>query len=214
LIQSQIIDLEVVESIFEAAKTIFKQYPACKPSSTALAALEELRKADYSTLGMAMRYNTEHAIADLSETSNITAADLFAAMAAVLSGEKTGVPSMHSRQIRLRFLKKLAKVWLQGGLKPSRVIHPERPAYKSSFHRYADLILTAMAEPWAKRHSDGAVLETLRRDLWVAHSRPPVELRPHISAGLRRADREWLIVDEYLRDALRGAIQISDCKIP
>jgi hypothetical protein len=63
-----------------------------------------------------------------------------------------------------------------------------------------------MAEPWAKRHSAKPLLDTIRKDLWVAHRSLPAELRPHVSAALRRVDREWMIVDDDLRDALPGVI--------
>jgi hypothetical protein len=199
---SPIIDLEIVESIFDAAKIAFEGHPPCEPSSVALASLEKLRQADYATLGMALRQNVERAIAALPVATSAAAANVFATIAATVNSENTEAANMRARPLRLRFLVELAEVWRQGGLKPSRALHPEKRAYKSCFHRYAELVLTAMAEPWAERHSNGAVLDTLREDLRVAHARLPAALRPQISAALRRADREWLIADEYLRDAL------------
>ena len=164
---------------------------------------------------MALRRKTEVAIADLSATADATAADVFATMGAVLGSEKIESYNMrNSKLLRTHYVARLAEVWRQAGLSPSRATHPENLSYKSSFHRYTELVLTGMAEPWAKRHNGEVVLKTLREDIRRAHADLPGEIRSSVSAALRRADHEWLIADEYLKEALRSAIQISDCKVP
>ena len=79
----------------------------------------------------------------------------------------------NSKLLRTHYVARLAEVWRQAGLSPSRATHPENLSYKSSFHRYTELVLTGMAEPWAKRHNGEVVLKTLREDIRRAHADLP-----------------------------------------
>jgi hypothetical protein len=202
LFRNNVIDLEVVESILETARITFERKLSCESAITALASLENVGKEDFSILGMSARHNVEKTLGELSISKSATAADVFAAMAAVLRRENSSRLNMHSRSTRKGYISQLAEVWRQGGLQPSRAIHPENPRYKSRFHRYAELVLTTMAEPWAKRHNGDVVLDTLRMDIWRAHANLPGDIRPGVSATLRRSDHEWLIADEYLKASI------------
>ena len=51
------------------------------------------------------------------------------------------------------YVSALARLWKAAGLYPARAYREGDWPYKSKFHRYSDLILTAVAEPWAERHS-------------------------------------------------------------
>jgi len=202
VIRNDVIDLEVVESILEATRIAFQRKPGCNSSITALATLEKVGKEDFAILGMPARHNVENALGELSALTNATAADVFATMATVLGRENTRQLNMRSRGTRTCYVSRLAEVWRQGGLRASRATHPENPLYKSRFHRYAELVLTAMAEPWAKRHNGNAFLDTLRRDIRRAHAKLPGDVRAGVSATLRRPDQEWLIADEYLKGSI------------
>ena len=56
--------------------------------------------------------------------------------------------------------------------------------YKSKFHRYSDLILTAVAEPWAQRHSGD--LDHMRRRTYKAWAGMPREYKPALRSRHRR----------------------------
>ena len=199
LFRNNVIDLEAVELILETTRTTLERKPSCESAITAAASLENVGKEDFSILGMSARLNVEKTLGELSISKSATAADVFAAMAAVLRRESSCRLNMHSHSSRTRYISQLAEVWRRGGLQPSRASHPANPLYKSRFHRYAELILTAMAEPWAKRHNGDVVLDTLRMDIRRAHAKLPGDVRPKVSAALRRSDHEWLIADEYLK---------------
>ncbi len=90
----------------------------------------------------------------------------------------------------------LAEIWQQAGLTPSRAIAYLDDSYRSRFHRFAELILTAMAAPWALQHN--------RRN-WSDEREP--------WKAMQRADYHWLVSDDYVRGVLRQ-IQILVQKTP
>jgi hypothetical protein len=73
------------------------------------------------------------------------------------------------------------------------------PTYKSRFHRFAELVLTEVVEPNARRHLDCS--EALRQEIRKAHTRLPAEIRPSVSSAGRRMDYEWLITDRDVKHA-------------
>ena len=68
-----------------------------------------------------------------------------------------------------------------------------------------DLVLTAMIEPWARRHDDN--LNEVGRKIRKAYAVIPQELRSAIRPGLNRSDTEWLVSEDHLKKALRLAAQ-------
>jgi hypothetical protein len=95
----------------------------------------------------------------------------------------------------------LGAIWRGVGLKPSRARNPLNPKYRSRFHRFAELILTEMMEPWTLRHDDN--LDELRDKIRRRHAQLPEALRRSVSLGLRRADTEWLISEDHVRRAIQ-----------
>jgi hypothetical protein len=122
------------------------------------------------------------------------------------SGGRTETLSSQSAKSLTDYCCALAVIWRGAGLKPTRARHPYNPAYRSRFHRFADLILTEMMEPWALRHDEN--LDELRDKIRRRHAQLPEALRPLVSSGLRRADNEWLISEDHVRRAIqRSAIK-------
>jgi hypothetical protein len=95
----------------------------------------------------------------------------------------------------------VADVWRRAGLRPSRARHPADPSYRSRFHRFVDLVLTEMVEPWARRH-DGS-LDAVRQQTRLAHDKLHPEFRSIASPTLKRADVEWLVSSDHIAKALR-----------
>ena len=79
----------------------------------------------------------------------------------------------------------LALLWKAAGLYPGRAYREDDPSYKSKFQRYSDLILTAVAEPWAQRHSS---------ELDHTLPQPSPALAPFAA---------WLISEHILRKGMR-----------
>lgn len=158
LIQESVIDLEVIESIFEASRAIFDEFADIKSSRTALTAFCELRAAPFSTLGMALRREAESAIAGLAAASSATgreatASDVFATVAAVLEGDTRAGLNTLSGKLISRYVAELAEIWRRAGLKPSRAIGFLNTEYRAKFHRFSELVLRAMADnSRAERH--------------------------------------------------------------
>lgn len=138
---------------------------------------EQLRKIEERRTGQICNANVEH------------------------SGGRSETLSSQSAKFLTDYCSALAVIWRGAGLKPSRARHPYNPAYRSRFHRFADLILTEMMEPWALRHDDN--LDELRDKIRRRHAQLPEVLRPLVSSGLRRADYEWLISEDHVRRAIQ-----------
>ena len=201
IIQVAIVDLEVVESIFDATTALFKETLADKPSAAPLPSLRRLR-IDFSTLGMRLQLKIQDAIAEIALTSGAkdqdATFDVFAKIAAVIRDEGITKTSFQmSAGLITRYVTAVAAIWQQAGLRPSRVTKSLDPADKSKFHRFAELVLTEMLEPWAGRHRRD--LETRRQQIQRAHAALPIEIRPWVSSALKRADCEWLISDECVK---------------
>jgi hypothetical protein len=204
LLQEPQIDLEVMDLFFATTTKIFEEFSTVESSCVALRSLKDLERAGFSTLGMALGQKLEHAIAGFVATSSTkhqaTAANAFAAMAAVLDSEEIARTHTQNGKLIIRYVTELARIWQDASLKPSRARDPYKPAYKSRFHRYADLVLTGMVEPRALRHD--ANVDEHRREIRRRHAELPADLR-WVNPALRRADREWLISEDHIRRALQ-----------
>ena len=134
LIQEPIVDLEVIESIFSAAKATFEEFPTCESCRTALKSLCALQIADFSTLGMTLRRQSEQAITRLTMTSETKrhsrTADVFAALSAVLSSKKSPKINTQTHELLTLYVTQLVTIWRQAGLKPSRASNSADSAYR------------------------------------------------------------------------------------
>jgi hypothetical protein len=212
VIRENTIDLEVIDAIFDAAVAAFREFPKVEPSRTALREMCGMApdhdrivmiKSEYVAVGKTYQRKAEDAIAALAKLSShqASASDVFNALASVLHSDKTTHPNAQIFDLIVDYVAEIATIWRQAGLRPSRARHPEDPTYRSKFHRFVDLVLTAMTEPWARRHIVNA--DDTRRQARLVHSRLPDENRRIASAAPRRADANWLVSDDNVKKALR-----------
>jgi hypothetical protein len=122
---------------------------------------------------------------------------VFDALVAGLENKPTSNPDPAT--LISNYVSALALLWKAAGLNPGRAYRESDPSYKSKFHRYSDLILTAVAEPWAQRHSDD--LDHMRRRAREARAGMPPDYQA--SAALPPSVAEWLISEHILRKGLR-----------
>jgi hypothetical protein len=158
LIQVSTIDLEVIESIFEGATTVFEEFTDSEATSSALRALRELRAEPFSRLGMPQRRQAEKAIANLASTSNVdnqvTALQIFGALAEALQNKENSGSSTQARGLVTSYVRELAVIWRRAGLKPTRVYNEFDHEYVSHFHWFADDVLAAMTGSAENRPSE------------------------------------------------------------
>jgi hypothetical protein len=213
LIQEGYIDLEVIETIFDATVEVYSKYSHHEAAKTALAVLTYeppcgerymTVKNDFQCLGTKDRIKSEKTLTALgkaSEKRRTTASDVFAALAEVLQSKRTAKLDSQIHTLIVDYVAAVADGWRRAGLRPARARHPEDPTYKSRFHRFVDLVLTGMVEPWARRH-DGN-LDAVRRQTQLAHEKLHPEVRSIVSPTLRRADVEWPVSIDHIIKALR-----------
>jgi len=202
LIRQPVIDLEVIQSIFETAAKVFDDFPVSGPSLSNL--LREVGKDYFSNLSATLRRELEQVITDLgarSKTKRFSTEALFKALAKTLPAKKTLKIETATHQLRSHYVDEVAEIWRHAGLKPSRAHNYLKVEYKSRFHRFADFVLAAIAEPQTQRHDDN-INEPVRA---VEHARADLcevlylgEI-PEASTELRRIDRQWLISDDHLK---------------
>src|SRR5262249_7708127 len=213
LIQGEFVDLEVIETIFDAAAEVFSEYSHHEAAKTALAVLTyqvpggeryTTVKNGFPGLSARDRIKSEKALTALGRASKkrkTTASDVFITLASVLQSKQSSKLNSQINTLMVDYVAAVAEIWSRTGLRPSRARHPADPAYKSRFHRFVDLVLTEMFEPGARRHDDS--LDAVHRQTQLAHKKLPQELRSIASTALRRADVEWLVSTDHIAKALR-----------
>src|SRR5262249_45062831 len=123
--------------------------------------------------------------------------DVFNALASALRFDRTAHPNAQIPPLIVEYVAELATFWRQAGLRPTRATRVGDPTYRSKFHRFVDLVLTAMTEPSAQRHLINLDdLNDTRREIWLVHSRLPEEARRIFSPAPRRADVNWVISED------------------
>jgi hypothetical protein len=188
LIHAEVIDLEVIETILDAATKTFDEFVDWESTSSAVRALRELQAAPFFALSMALRCKTEKAIADL--TSNVkrqtSAAEVFATIAEVLDGDIVKGATTQNSKLITCYVVELAAIWRRAGLNPRRAFGYLNPIYKGRFHVFADLVLKVFANPQA------------------AHV--PKQLLAHARPGQFHTEQES-VSDYHLRTALGGCFK-------
>jgi hypothetical protein len=119
-------------------------------------------------------------------------------MASALDSEE--IQSDEIATLMVDYVASAANRWREAGIQPSRARHPEDPTYKSDFHRFVELVITAILEPSTLRHDGG--LEERAREARRRHAELPDEFRSIASPSLRRSDLEWIVSDDHLKKAL------------
>jgi hypothetical protein len=207
-----VIDTEVIESIIDATHQIFagSTLESAKTARRALSVSKWKRrtimglKAEYSTLDLGTRRECERAISSETRTAAPgIARAVFKILTATIDENKplSGL-QLDAEDLIIDYVAAVAAVWQEHDLRPSRATRHKDPKYTSGFHRFAELILTAVAEPGSNRHSQDR--DEVARQVWANHARLPAQMRQEIGKKLRREDMEWLVSDHHVREALRS----------
>jgi hypothetical protein len=209
-VQKEKVDLEDIESIILVTAKIFREHRDEESSRTALRVMTypsgtkdpKITIAnDLSCLNARDRIRAVDALAALGKASKkITAYDVFSTLSSTLQNGKSKKSEPQLNELIVNYVGAVADLWKRYGLKPSRSGHAVDTAYRSKFHRFVDLVLTEMVEPWARRH-DGSAAESARR-LRSAQKSLPKEYRSVASLAQRRADIEWLVGRHHIDEAL------------
>lgn len=222
------IDSEHIATLIEALTMGFGKCPMAEPSLTVLRAvtpgpssadtLEETDAAgidrafaeaaitlqdNYAALPALDQRNVESALTSLVEkrSETLDTADVCTTLSDAVPLNTRDKISPAAAGLITDYVTDVAMTWRQHGLWPSRARNPLDAAYHSRFHRFADLVLTAVVDPKSNRHDGDQVerLATLRK----AHAALPEDIRGSVRAGLPRADAEWLVSEDHLRRALK-----------
>jgi hypothetical protein len=213
LVQQNPVDTEVIEAIFDAAVSVFTEYSQEEAAKTALAVLTYQLpggqqyltvRNDFAALSMADRIKAEKVLTAVGKKlkQKTTTENVFTALASALDIKRAARINSAIHELIVDYVAAVAAIWRSSGLKPSRAYHQLDPTYKSSFHSFADIILTAMVEPWVRRH-DGN-LDEVRQRTRLAHLRLPGGMRPLVSSALRQADVQWLVDEGHVKNGLRA----------
>jgi hypothetical protein len=110
---------------------------------------------------MDLRRKVEKAIADIAAASNLkrqpAAADVFAAMTAVLDAENAQRSSTQASKSITCYVAELAGIWRRAGLKPKRAYGSLNSEYRARFHCFAELVLAGVAPPPERRSNQERV---------------------------------------------------------
>jgi hypothetical protein len=213
LLRQHPIDAETIESLFDVMDRIFARYPDEEAAKTALCALGswddgELRriplKAEFQSLPSLFQPQMETRLSELASSASgtLTAAQVFDAMTVTFTAEDVDSDPGIATLI-VDYLKDVKERWRAVGLYASRARDAADPSYASPFFQFAEFVLTAIVEPWARRHV-ADVREHARR-VWEKHRELHDDFQQDVSPRLRRPDREWLVSDDHLKKALANA---------
>ena len=201
------IDSEVIEAIIEAAAAEFEYFSKEKAAATGSGAMivtvksrepDNWLKNGYAGLRAETQRKCEAALSKLGKKRKpLKAHMVFDTLAACLESGPTKVPDPAT--LISDYVSALALLWEAAGLHPGRANNASDTLYKSKFHRYSDLILTAVAEPWAQRHTGD--LEHMQRRAYAARAGMLREYQA--SAALPPSVAEWLVSEHILRKALQ-----------
>jgi hypothetical protein len=219
--QHAIIDLESMEVLIDSFIVGFSSWPKEETSLTVLRAvvpkvllpkikrIDLLRrcfakgaiflKNDYASLHSVDQRRVEAALTKLQKRpAEFDAADVCEAIANALDENDGHAVNTVIYDLITDYVAAVAEIWLQHSIRPGRAVDSH---YQGRFHRFVDLVLTAVVEPWSKRH-DGDQGETAA-SLRKAHARLSEDARKVVNPALRRSDVEWLVGEGHLRSARR-----------
>jgi hypothetical protein len=205
-LQQRPIDAEVIESILDAAVTEFKRFSADDAAAAALRlvtgrgrASNNWIKDSYTDLRPQTQRCCEAALSRLGKNGeSVKAYMIFDALLAAVHQIAADEDDHGSATLRSNYVSALALIWKAAGLDPTRAYREDDSSYTSRFHRHADLILTAVAEPWVERHRDD-----LEHSRWLTDEAPasiPLEYRAYVTPP--PSETGWLITVHILRKGL------------
>jgi hypothetical protein len=146
LIQIPIIDLEVIEAIFERTAAAFEELPNNENAATALRALRESRTTPFSQLAIEDRNHAEKALAELKGrlTADALAVDIFHTLAQTPKEYESPKSPTQTRRLIISYVAEIAELWRRAGLRPARAYSTFKSSYASKFHWFADDVLAVM----------------------------------------------------------------------
>jgi hypothetical protein len=210
VLRSPSIDLEVIEQFLRMTAITLARFQAQEPARTALKVMHVQQGQtigiinDFASMGNQAQRSCEAAMAGLAGEGRSRASSIFRALVSALDVEQNAKPSALIDAQIIDYVAIVAAAWRAAGIIPSRARSSQASPYTRRFHRFVDLVLAAMVEPWAVRHDAGreAKIQKSRE----VHRQLPRELR-QISRPVRATDVYWLVTDDHVRKALRRAAQ-------
>lgn len=159
----------------------------------------------------AVRRRAEEAVSQLSQEHHLswTASQVFTAVAAALSTQHPDNKASQISDLLVEYVRQVGEVWKAYGLKPTRARADSDPKYTSRFHKFCDLVLTALLHPWSLRHDEN--LEQIRQEIYASHLKLPSESRKQVSNSLPLRDHQWFISEDHLK---RARIQKTSTEAP
>jgi hypothetical protein len=150
LVKESVSDLEIIESIFDAIRATFEEFPAFEASRTALKLIEGINRTDFSMLRITFRKESEKSLHELVNTvamkKGTTTIRLLNILATSIDDTKLSRLSPQSHFLIKNYVAEVAEIWRRAGLKPSRARRFEDCSYTSKFHRFVELLLEGVAE--------------------------------------------------------------------
>jgi hypothetical protein len=209
-------DLEVIEEVIDRSITIFDRHKSEEPARTALSAMTyqiegkrryDTLKTDFSSLSSYDRLACEAELAAVASRDDLMTWHVFAALAGALRKNRETTPSSLIAEYIVKYVAEVGKIWKRARLKPRRAFNSENPAPHGKFHHFADLMLTAVVEPRARRYDDN--LSALKEERRRQHASLPREYRSGSTAALDRADVEFLVSSHHVEKALKPIRRIQ-----
>lgn len=225
LVRETIIDSESVETLIDHLVSAFAGFPKQEPSLTVLRAIGPRRslpklgkidptnlrrryaeataflKESYFALCAVDQRRVESALTAVGrKRAEFSTADVCEAIAGAIECHEGNAIKIAIPDLITDYVAASAEIWRQHGIRPTRAVHPSNRDYRGKFHRFVDLVLTGVVEPWSKRY-DGNQRETATK-LYEARARLPEDVRKSVSPAARRSDVESLVGDDPVRKAL------------
>jgi hypothetical protein len=161
----------------------------------------QLLQQDYEALRPSDQRAIESALTALRDNNaEFDAADVCVEISRALGKNEREVIAPFAHDLITDYAVAIAQIWRQHGLRAARARNPWNTAYRGKFHRFADLVLTSVVDPWSKRH-DGDQREMLA-SLHKVFAQLPDEYRRIVSPAARRTNVEWLVSEDHVRKAL------------
>jgi hypothetical protein len=205
------VDLEVIEDLLVTSRIVFEQFSQAEAAQIALSALGIEREYGYDTIGLIndfsalsppLQENCKSALSlAVKKRRKIGAATVFKSLADGVTNSRR--PPRGASDIVINYVAALAGDWRSGGLRAGRAVKHDDSSYTSKFHRFCDLVLTALFEPASRRHLED--LDRLSEKAWARQRQLSREDQEYVRGGVPRRDSQWLVSAHCLHEGLRMA---------
>jgi hypothetical protein len=208
LLEGGEVDLETIETLLQASREGFEQFPDSEAAATGLSALGVYREHGYDTIGLSIDFSSLSPLLQANCTSTLSravqsgptagAVTVFEVLARAISPPANAPRG--AADIMIDYVAAVAAAWHSAGLRAGRALRVRDASYTSKFHRFCDLVLSALVEPHSRRHGEG--LDRLAAQAWARHRQLPREVQKFVRSGLPRRDTQWLVTAHCLREGL------------